>query len=141
MRTILLVGLSLLALAACSKPADTAAAPAPATPAAAAPAAPADSMASKPGMDPASMAASAAADAGPLSLTPDNHMFHVLQGTKEEKVVLPAAGGPWTPDMPSSDLYTLADSTKARLAAPTPATPAAPRMRRRLARCCQYLFQ
>jgi UDP-N-acetylglucosamine 2-epimerase len=68
-----------------------------------------------PGMDTASMAASAAADAGPLTLTPDNHMFHVLQGTKEVKVVLPATGA-WTPDKPSSDLYSLADSTKAKLA-------------------------
>ena len=43
-----------------------------------------------PGMDMSQMAASAAKDAGPMQLTPDNHMFHVLQGTKEEKVVLPA---------------------------------------------------
>lgn len=66
-------------------------------------------------MDAAAMAASAAGDSGPLQITPDSHMFHVLQGTKEVKVVLPATGA-WTPDKPSSDLYSLADSTKARLA-------------------------
>jgi hypothetical protein len=42
-------------------------------------------------------------------------MFHVLQGTKEEMVVLPA-GGVWTPDKPSSDNYSLKDSQTAKLA-------------------------
>ena len=122
MRTTLLGAVSLLgalsplALTACSKPAETTVAPAPGVPAAATPAAPAAATASTPGMDAAAMAAVAASDAGPLALTPDNHMFHVLQGTKEEKVVLPATGGVWTPDKPSSDLYSLADSTKTKLA-------------------------
>jgi len=126
MRFALIAAVSFLALAACNKPADTtAAAPAaPTTPAAApdaAPvtpaAAPSASADASHATDPAAMAAVAAADSGPLQLTPDNHMFHVLQGIKEEKVVLPAGkGGVWTPDKPSSDSYSLKDSQKAKLA-------------------------
>jgi hypothetical protein len=118
MRFVLLAAVSALGLAACNKPADTAA-PASAVPAASPPASPpADQAASVPhAMDTASMAASAAADAGPLQVTPDNHMFHVLQGIKEEKVVLPVGTGDvWTPDKPTSDLYTLKDSQPAKLA-------------------------
>ena len=116
MRSIVLAALAVLALSACSKPAETAAATAPASPpAGASPVPAADSMAKMPGMDAAAMAGAAAADAGPLQITPDNHMFHVLQGVKEVKVVLPATGA-WAPDKPSSDLYSLADSTKATLA-------------------------
>jgi hypothetical protein len=119
MRFAFIAAVSVLALAACNKAADTAAAPAaPAAPDAA-PAAPmASAMASgdaSHAMDAASMAAAAEADAGPLQLTPDNHMFHVMQGTKEEKVVLPA-GGVWTPDKPSTDNYSFKDSQKAKLA-------------------------
>ena len=114
MRFAIIAAVSILALTACSKPADLAPAPKTATSAPPAPAGVA--IASPPGMDAAAMAASAAADAGPMAITPDNYMFHVLQGTKEAKVILPASGGVWTPDKPSSDLYRLADTTKAKLA-------------------------
>jgi hypothetical protein len=121
MRFILLAAASALTLAACNKPTEAPATPAPAAPEAAAPmaAAPAadagHDMSNMPGMDANAMAASAAGDAGPLQLTPDNHMFHVLPGTKEEKVVLPASGV-WTPDKPSTDDYSLKDSANAKLA-------------------------
>lgn len=118
---IIVLAASALALASCNKPADTAAPAAPATPAAAPMAAAPHDMSHGSDMDASAMMAAAAVDAGPLAITPDNHTFHVLQGTKEEKVVLPA-DGVWTPDKPSSDLYSLADSTSAKLADGTEVT-------------------
>ena len=115
MRILILAAASALAIAACSKPADTAAT---GENSIAPPAA--DAAGAMAGHDMANMPADSAmpaADDAALTETPDNFMFHVLQGTKIEKVVLPAAdGATWTPDKPNSDLYTLQDTTTTKLA-------------------------
>jgi len=122
MRIVLLAAASLAAFA-CSKTSDTASTPASSTPAMA------DGAQSNAGAAaatptptaPSAMANMPAADAkpadAPLAETPDKFTFHVLPGTKEEKVVLPAKGGAsWTPDKPSSEFYTLKDTSPAKLA-------------------------